>query len=472
MIKQNQRILNVINLLTDVGLTFLAYFAAIGIRFEVMNGVATINMRSLEYIQLIAIYCVAELLLLYMMGVYVPQRYRRLSQELFSIFFVNALCMLLMVAWLYIRHISDVSRIMIAWFYCLSSSMIGIKHILLRVIMQYVRRMGFNQRHVILVGNGSLAMQYAKNVQENPQMGFHLDGYIGNYKVDGLGTWLGSIPKVYEILQKNAQIDELIIALSYDQEELAHIIIDAANHFGIRAKIVPQYNDYIPVNPTIDVIGSTKLINLNASPLDNLLNSAIKRGMDILLSAIGIIVSSPVMLAIAIGVKLSSPGPVFFVQERVGRNKKVFPMLKFRSMKMNCDEDTAWTTDADPRKTVFGSFIRKTSLDELPQLFNVLAGQMSLVGPRPEIPYHVEHFQEEIPSYLVRLQVRPGMTGWAQINGLRGNTDIEKRIEMDLWYIHNWCIRLDVEILWKTITGGFINQETIASGNKSGGASK
>ena len=275
---------------------------------------------------------------------------------------------------------------------------------------------------------------------------------------------MGDISQVHQILQEHADIDELIIALSSDQEEYLPAIVDAANRFGIRAKVIPQYNDYIPSNPRIDVIGKIKLIDLNASPLDNLLNAAIKRLADVFLSFFGIILISPLLLAIAIGVKFSSPGPVFFVQERVGRNKKPFPMLKFRSMRVNDDSGTAWTTDTDPRKTVFGSFIRKTSLDELPQLFNVLVGQMSLVGPRPEIPYHVEHLQEEVPSYLVRQQVRPGMTGWAQIHGYRGNTDIKKRIELDLWYIHNWCIRLDIEILWRTLTGGFLNQETISVG--------
>lgn len=152
---------------------------------------------------------------------------------------------------------------------------------------------------------------------------------------------------------------------------------------------------------------------------------------------------------------------MFFVQERVGRNKKIFKMLKFRSMRMNNRQETGWSTAADPRKTAFGSFIRKTSIDELPQLFNVLFGQMSLVGPRPEVPYHVNHFKEEIPQYLVRQQVRPGMTGWAQINGLRGDTSIEERVRYDLWYINHWTLRLDVEILLKTAFGGFVNQEKV-----------
>ena len=457
--------MNLFNLFSDVALTFLAYFAAIEIRFNVMDGVQTVNLRSMEYLQLIALYSAAELILFYMMRVYVPQRYRRIGQELFSIFLANGICLLLLITWLYLRHMGDVSRIVIVIFYCLGNGMIGLKHMLVRLAMRYIRRMGFNQKHVILVGNGSLAIQYAQNVQDNPQMGFCIDGYIGDEGTNGLGTWFGRLAQVKEILG-GKEVDELVIALASDQEAWADKVIDAANQYGVRAKIIPPYNDYIPVNPTIDVIGSTKLINLNASPLDNLLNAALKRLLDIVLSAIGLVVVSPLMIVTAVGVKLSSPGPVFFVQQRVGRNCKIFPMLKFRSMRVNCAENTGWTIDSDPRRTVFGSFIRKTSIDELPQLFNVLIGQMSLVGPRPEIPYHVEHFQEEIPNYMIRQQVRPGITGWAQINGSRGDTDIRERVKLDLWYIQNWCVRLDIEILWKTIAGGFMNQETITTSKK------
>ena len=351
----------------------------------------------------------------------------------------------------------------IAYRYAFTFSCVTVKvpNILIPAFLD--RSLGFNQKHVILVGSGSLAHQYARNVLDNPQMGFCIDGYIGEEQTEGLGTWFGTLSQVHEILRAR-ELDELIIALSASGQSWVDTVIDAANQLGIRAKLVPQYNDYIPENPTIDVIGSTKLINLNASPLDNLLNAALKRLADVFLSFLGIVAVSPLMAAIAIGVKLSSPGPVLFVQTRVGRKGKPFPMLKFRSMRVNSGADTAWSTDRDPRKTVFGSFIRKTSLDELPQLFNVLAGHMSLVGPRPEIPYHVEHFQEEIPNYLIRQLVRPGMTGWAQVNGFRGDTDIRKRIELDLWYINNWCVRLDMEILWRTIAGGFLNKENIRNG--------
>ena len=238
-------------------------------------------------------------------------------------------------------------------------------------------------------------------------------------------------------------------------------VLAAADKEGIRLSLIPFYNDYIPPHPTIDAIGKSKLIDLRSTPLDNLGWAILKRGMDIAGSLVLILVSSPVMLVTAIGVKLSSPGPILFRQERIGKDKKPFTMLKFRSMAVTRTEQTGWTTPNDARKTRFGSFIRKFSLDELPQFFNVLVGDMSLIGPRPEVPYHVRHFKEEIPLYLVRQQVRPGITGWAQVNGLRGDTSIEDRVQYDIWYIENWSLGLDIKILFKTAFGGMMNGERL-----------
>ena len=193
------------------------------------------------------------------------------------------------------------------------------------------------------------------------------------------------------------------------------------------------------------------MINLRRIPLDNIGNAFLKRAFDIAGSLALIVLTSPLMLIAAVGVKLSSPGPVIFKQLRVGKNKREFYMYKFRSMRLNAQEQTGWSTNVDSRKTVFGSFIRKCSIDELPQFFNVLKGDMSLVGPRPEVPHFVEQFKEEIPRYMVKHQVRPGITGWAQVNGLRGDTSIRDRIEHDLYYIENWNILFDVKILLMTV---------------------
>ena len=217
----------------------------------------------------------------------------------------------------------------------------------------------------------------------------------------------------------------------------------------------------MPAHPQIDALGDLPLINLRRIPLDNLGNAFLKRSMDIVGSLALIVLTSPLMLFAAIGVKLSSPGPIIFKQRRIGLNKKPFYMYKFRSMYVNGSSDTAWSTNSDARKTKFGAFIRKFSIDELPQFFNVLKGDMSLVGPRPEVPHYVEQFKEEVPLYMVKHQVRPGITGWAQVNGLRGDTSITERIRHDIFYIENWTLLFDVKILFMTLFKGVINEEKL-----------
>ena len=259
----------------------------------------------------------------------------------------------------------------------------------------------------------------------------------------------------------------MVLAPSLEEEsELIHIV-ELCEKYGVRIQVIPFYNDVISSNPRISALGDVKLLNFRATPLDEMTNAIIKRSIDIVGSFVLIILTSPIMLFAAIGTRLSSPGPVLFRQERVGRGKKTFKMLKFRSMRITGTEDTGWSTQDDPRKTKFGSFMRKFSIDELPQMFNVLAGQMSLIGPRPEVPFHVNHFKDEIPLYLVRQQVRPGITGWAQVNGLRGDTSIEERVKYDIWYIENWSLSLDIKIVWKTVFGGLVNRESLGiSGQK------
>ena len=223
---------------------------------------------------------------------------------------------------------------------------------------------------------------------------------------------------------------------------------------------MPDYNKIIPTKPYTEDILGMPVINIRYVPLTNIFPAALKRSMDLVGSIAAIILASPVMLIFSIIIKVTSPGPLIFKQERVGLHNKPFMMYKFRSMveQDESSEKKAWTVRDDPRVTKVGRIMRKTSIDELPQLFNVLKGEMSLVGPRPERPFFVEKFQEEIPRYMVKHQVRPGMTGWAQIHGLRGDTSIIKRIEYDLYYIENWTLGLDIKILFLTIFRGFVSK--------------
>ncbi|MNZ80315.1 UDP-glucose:undecaprenyl-phosphate glucose-1-phosphate transferase [compost metagenome] len=270
---------------------------------------------------------------------------------------------------------------------------------------------------------------------------------------------LGTVNQLEEILESKL-IDEVVLALPLNAHPKFAKIVAVCEKTGVRTLIIPDFFDYLPARPYFDNFAGMPMINVRDIPLDLAGNKLTKRVFDIVFSLFAIIITSPLMLLIAIGVKLTSPGSIIFKQERVGLNRRTFHMYKFRSMRILPEGtvDTGWTTENDPRRTKFGTFLRKTSLDELPQFFNVIAGHMSVVGPRPERPYYVEQFREEVPKYMVKHHVRPGITGYAQANGLRGDTSIEDRIEHDIFYIENWSILLDMKIILKTIVNGFVNK--------------
>ena len=228
----------------------------------------------------------------------------------------------------------------------------------------------------------------------------------------------------------------------------------------MHTQFVPDYHNIIPTKPYTEDLQGLPVVNIRYVPLSNTFNAMLKRIVDIFGALVAIVLFSPVMLFSCIMIKLTSPGPLIYRQTRVGLHNKPFEMYKFRSMAVQTEEKEkkAWTVKNDPRVTGFGKFMRHTSIDELPQLFNVLKGDMSLVGPRPERPFFVEKFREEIPRYMVKHQVRPGLTGWAQVNGYRGDTSIRKRIDCDLYYIENWTLGLDFKILFLTFFKGFVNK--------------
>ena len=304
-----------------------------------------------------------------------------------------------------------------------------------------------------MVGSGHLTRRYAAEVEKDKSLGVHLAGVISP-REEGWAERL-------EARLHGEGIDEVILALEPEELGVTVQVIQLCEKSGTKVSVIPFYNDVIPTRADIDNIGSIKLIQLRTTPLDEPFNAGLKRTFDIVVSALALIVLSPLLLIIAVAIKLSSPGPILFRQERVGLNKKPFTMLKFRSMRVNDGQDTAWSTDTDDRRTPVGALLRKLSLDELPQLWNVLRGDMSLVGPRPEIPFFVEQFRETVPLYMVKNQVRPGITGWAQVNGYRGDTSIPKRIEHDIWYIENWSFGLDLRIIVRTLFGGMVNREVV-----------
>ena len=339
-------------------------------------------------------------------------------------------------------------------FWAISSQILGFflvfaKKITMISFLYTMRSKKRNIKHILLVTDSQeMADAYMEEISNNPHFGYSVIGYVGNLNVIGL-PHLGTTGDLDRIL-KEYRPDEVVLAFDTVRKKLITKYIAICNNNCAKIFVVPAICGYFRSPRQIVELGNLPLIDIRSTPLDSKTNQALKRGLDIVGSLILIILSSPVMLFTAIGVRLSSEGPILFKQTRVGRNNREFTMYKFRSMRVNDSEDTGWSTDNDPRKTKFGAFIRKFALDELPQFFNVLKGDMSLVGPRPEVPFYVEKFRKEVPLYMVKHTVRPGVTGLAQIKGLRGDTSIQARIDEDINYIENWTFWSDIRILLLT----------------------
>lgn len=318
-------------------------------------------------------------------------------------------------------------------------------------IVSFIRKRRYNLRRVLIVGdNTATVVDFVKQVSKNTGYGIMILGYVGDriHPVVGCEK-LGGFGDLARILDEQKPTDVVFAIDAYDKRRLIKLV-NLCDDRCVKVYFLPVIYGFFKNAAQIEPIGSLPVINIHSTPLDDRINRFIKRVIDIFGSLILILMTSPVMLFAAIGVYISSPGPILFKQERVGKLGKKFTMLKFRSMHVNSDSDVGWSTETDDRKTRFGTFLRKTSIDELPQLFNVLFGSMSLVGPRPEVPHFVEHFREVIPLYMVKHYVKPGLTGLAQIKGLRGDTPVEERIHEDIEYIENWSVGLDIAIILKT----------------------
>ena len=448
MIKRNQEYLNRLNAFLDFLLVVFSYIFSAWFRLIVLNGWWENQGLSRPMIIASLFYAAGLLFMLSVLGFYGTTRVRKLTWKLRTLFVATTLSIFAVTALIFIFKIEDVSRGIIAIFYVLTLLLLGGKQVFTKTVLNQLRKTGYNIKHQILVGTGRLAKHYIEDLEDEPELGIQIDKEI-------------DADTDIEDLLSGDHIDEVVIALEPEEYHNIINIISACEKHGVKYFVIPFYNDMIPAHPVFESIGNTRLVNMRANRLESIGWAALKRVFDVTMSAVGLVILSPLLVAIAIGVKLSSPGPVFFKQKRVGLNRKTFYMYKFRSMVVNDESENVWSKKNDERRTRFGSFIRKVSFDEFPQLFNVLKGDMSLVGPRPELPYFVDKFKEEIPLYMVKHQVKPGITGWAQVNGYRGDTSIKKRIELDLWYIDNWSPLLDLRILFMTVPWAMINDERI-----------
>ncbi|MDY4693978.1 MAG: undecaprenyl-phosphate glucose phosphotransferase [Blautia sp.] len=464
MLMDNEKNFSRLHMLIDAIVLALSYIIAWMIRFVGPMSSTAVRTRSFEQYMMMLIFIIPLYLLLYQaFTLYTPMRMQGRRLVLANIIKANTLGLLILMFTFYMVDEGDYSRSTYIMFYGINIVLQWGTRMLIFALLKNMREHGLNQKQLICVGYSRAAEEYIDRVLANPQWGYVIRGILDDnvpagtvYK--GIKV-IGRIANLNVILPAN-RLDEIAITLGLSEYYRLEEIVALCEKSGVHTKFIPDYNKIIPTKPYTEDILGLPVINIRYVPLNNTFNALVKRTMDIVGSIIGIIVASPLMLLMCILIKLTSPGPLIYKQERVGLHNKTFWMYKFRSMEVQpeSEEKKAWTVKNDPRVTGIGKFMRHTSIDELPQLFNILKGDMSLVGPRPERPFFVEKFREEIPRYMVKHQVRPGLTGWAQVNGYRGDTSIRKRIEYDLYYIENWSIGLDIKIILLTFFKGFINK--------------
>lgn len=468
MIKDHQREFNRLHVALDAIIIVAAY--GLSWLMMIMGLVPSKGGGTLEakyYVLALAVIVPSYLLLYGIFHLYTPKRVQGRRLELANICKANGIGMLIFTLVLYLlgkdMFWQHFSRPMVLYFFVINIILETVERNAIRMFLRSMRSKGYNQKHVVLVGYSRAAEGYIDRVIANPEWGYRIAGILDDSKRLGAEykgiRVIGKTSEIQSVLDMNL-MDEIAVTLSLNEYENLEKIVSACEKSGVHTKFIPDYNNIIPTKPYMEDLLGLPVIHIRHVPLADGIHAATKRAVDIFGAIVAIIVFSPVMLLTAILIKITSPGPVLYSQERVGLHNRPFKMYKFRSMEVQppAEEKNKWTTPHDPRVTAVGKFIRKTSIDEMPQFFNILIGDMSLVGPRPERPFFVEKFKEEIPRYMVKHQVRPGLTGWAQVNGYRGDTSITKRIEHDLYYIENWTLGFDFKILFLTIFKGFINK--------------
>lgn len=431
----------------DAGIIGATYFFSWYLRFKSGFFVQDVGVLPAKtYFSALLLIIPGYLLLYSIFQLYMPRRVKSYRKELMDIIRANGIGFMIFILVLYFIKQEHFSRQMLCIFFFINISLEFASRYLIRTILWKMRKQGLNQKHILMIGESQMAEQYMDRLRENPKWGYQVFAHLKDEE------------KLERILEGN-ELDEVVIALRAEDYGKLERIVDVCEKAGVHTKMIPDFGNVISTRPYIEDVQGIPVIHVRRVPLNIMRNRAAKRAVDLIGATVAIILFSPVMLLTVLVVALTEEGSVIYRQERVGLHNQVFYMYKFRSMIMQDEEKekAEWSTRNDPRITPVGKLIRRTSIDELPQLFNVLKGEMSLVGPRPERPQFVQKFRDEIPRYMVKHQVRPGMTGWAQINGYRGDTSIEKRIEYDLYYIENWTMVFDMKILILTIFKGFFD---------------
>ena len=465
LIRGKERFLTQLYVGVDFIFIQIAFFVAWLTRFYLLDETVGVYLPLSNYYFWNLVYSITYIMIAFVIALYAPKRKTKFAIEISKILQAHLFSMFILLSVLFTVKTVDISRLFLVVYFATSLILTILYRYVVKRGLRNLRSKGFNRQFILILGAGPLGKKYIQNLMRHPEYGLEVLGFLDDHRAEHTSNndlnkpILGKLEDLAKILSEKI-VDEVVVALPLAAYPKYQKIIMICEKAGVRVSIIPDFYPILPANPHFENFGELPMINVRDVPLDEFVNRILKRTFDVIFSIFAIIITSPLLLLIAIGVKLTSPGPVLFKQERVGLNRRTFYMYKFRSMKHMPEvaSNTQWTVENDPRRTKFGTFLRKTSLDELPQFFNVLKGDMSVVGPRPERPFFVGQFKEEIPKYMVKHQVRPGITGWAQVCGLRGDTSIKDRIDHDIFYIENWTLLFDVKIIFKTIVNGFVNK--------------
>jgi len=476
MVKRHNRLLVAFYVCSDALLGMLAFLIAYFIRFDTGLIPITKGYPPLaQYINILPFIGVLVPFAYHVQGLYRLRRGRSRVDDFFAVFVGSILAVVFgIVATLYFQayYVADelkdrgafeVSQLVWAVFLFVNVTLTYVSRETVRTVLERRWRAGIGLKKILIAGAGELGRLVADKILEHRELGYHIAGFVDDRAGgDFLGhrglPLLGTLDETAEIAQRE-DIDHLYVALPAEDHVRMLQLLEAIGRECIDVKVVPDLLQVIALRARLEDLDGIPIVNINDVPLQGF-NSVLKRSIDIGLSAAALLVLAIPFGLIAVALRLTSPGPVFYRQERMGLDGKSFTIYKFRSMFHDAERETGpiWASQDDPRCTPIGKLLRRTNFDELPQLWNVLRGDMSLVGPRPERPFFVSQFKQRIPQYMLRHKVRAGLTGWAQVNGWRGNTSLEKRIEYDLYYIENWSVSLDLKIMWLTLVKGFFHR--------------
>jgi len=448
----------------DLIVVSCAWLLAYQLRFRmdlvpVEKGVPPIE----NYLSVLVIVWVIYGLVFRHLGLYRAMRGVRRVHELWLLIRANAFAILLFIAAIYLfkEKTDPFSRLVFLYFWGFSTLFTIVERSVLRFCLREIRRKGFNLRYLLIVGAERVAEDVIQRVRDHRELGIQLLGCLSKRGDEVRGPCGLPVVGRYEDLKRclaRMDIDQLVVALPLEDNHMLPFVMEQIGDSLVDVKIVPDLYQFVSLCGSIEEFEGLPVISVQTTPLEGV-GLIVKRTIDLGVAIPLSVLFAPLMILIALLVKLTSRGPIFFKQERVSYDGTPFSILKFRTMYSNAEEKgPGWTRPNDNRVTPLGKFLRSTSLDELPQIFNVIRGDMSIVGPRPERPVYIEEFRRRIPRYMLRHKVPAGMTGWAQVNGWRGDTSIDKRIEYDLYYIENWSLFLDFKILFMTVYKGFTNR--------------